>query len=325
MQLRIGILTLLVAALAFGGLVGAALLDWPGATLRADDAALARVALPGFAGRIATVSVRTPQGTIVPVVVEQGRIWPLRRIASAERLTVTVTVRRPGWAGWLVGASAAHSFVIRTPEARLRGTWLQVPSGGAVNVSYDAPVRLVSLGGKPARSLGRLQTVVATGLVASGSHSAGTILVAAAARTWEQLPPPVRVTWFPALADPQVLSEPRPGSPLAPDGQLTLVFSSPVSEVLGGVRPQLSPPTPGRWRLLDAHTLSFKPSGSGFGLGVEVSASLSRPVILAGRPGSALTRTLSWQVPAGSTLRLQQLLAQLGYLPLDWSPGGAPA
>ncbi len=29
---------------------------------------------------------------------------------------------------------------------------------------------------------------------------------------------------------------------------------------------------------------------------------------------------LRWQVPEGATLRLQQLLAQLGYLPLDWHP-----
>jgi hypothetical protein len=35
------------------------------------------------------------------------------------------------------------------------------------------------------------------------------------------------------------------------------------------------------------------------------------------------TRTIDWTVPPGSTLRLQQLLAQGGYLPLDWQPSGA--
>ena len=30
--------------------------------------------------------------------------------------------------------------------------------------------------------------------------------------------------------------------------------------------------------------------------------------------------SLSWSVPVGSTLRLQQLLSQLGYLPLTWTP-----
>src|SRR5581483_4688967 len=34
--------------------------------------------------------------------------------------------------------------------------------------------------------------------------------------------------------------------------------------------------------------------------------------------------TLAWPVAAGTTLRLQQLLAQLGYLPLRWHASGAP-
>ncbi len=42
--------------------------------------------------------------------------------------------------------------------------------------------------------------------------------------------------------------------------------------------------------------------------------------------GSALRTTsqIEWTVPAGSTLRLQQLLAEQGYLPVDWQPSGAP-
>ena len=44
-------------------------------------------------------------------------------------------------------------------------------------------------------------------------------------------------------------------------------------------------------------------------------------VHLAGR--SAAVRVLHWQVPEGSTLRLQQLLAELGYLPVSWQPKGA--
>ena len=41
---------------------------------------------------------------------------------------------------------------------------------------------------------------------------------------------------------------------------------------------------------------------------------------------SQTLRSLSWSVPVGSVARLQQLLAQLGYLPLEWHPtGGATA
>src|SRR5206468_3925219 len=41
------------------------------------------------------------------------------------------------------------------------------------------------------------------------------------------------------------------------------------------------------------------------------------------RDGSThATRTLDWTVPTGSTLRLQELLSQEGYLPFDWQPAG---
>jgi L,D-transpeptidase catalytic domain len=161
-------------------------------------------------------------------------------------------------------------------------------------------------------------------VVARGSDSAGTIEVAAAARSWEKLPAAVRVTWFPAQPYPQLLAEPSPAATLAPTGQLTLTFSDSVRDELGTGLPRLSPATPGRWQTLDAHTLAFQPSGLGFGLGEKVRVELPRGVHLAGQTGVGLTRTLQWQVPQGSTLRLQQLLAQLGYLPLDWQPTGDP-
>jgi peptidoglycan hydrolase-like protein with peptidoglycan-binding domain len=45
-----------------------------------------------------------------------------------------------------------------------------------------------------------------------------------------------------------------------------------------------------------------------------------------GSSGNGLhtTRRIGWTVPPGSILRLQQLLAQAGYLPLDWQSSGAP-
>ena len=320
---RIWAVTVVIAGLAFAAVVGVAFFDWPSPQLRPADVALARVVLPGFSGRVSAVSVRGADGTSFPVRIRVGRLWPAGKIPAGERLTVAVTVRRPGWASWLLGKKQVRRFSIRTPVAKLRGSWLQVPAGTEVKVSFSAPVSLVALGRKPAKGLARPSAVVSAGVVASGAHIAGAIEIAAVPRLWEQLPAPVRVSWFPALAEPQVLTEPRPGAPLAPDGRLTLTFSRPVAAILGSDRPRLSPEIPGRWQLRDAHTLIYRPDGDGFALGTDVSVSLSQPVIIAGRPAASATRTLQWQVPIGSTLRLQELLAQLGYLPLDWQPGVA--
>jgi hypothetical protein len=239
-------------------------------------------------------------------------------------LTVEVTVRRPSWAGWLVGRTERRTFTIETPRARLLGHWLQVKEGAPVTVAFDAPVSRVSLGSSAARSIAPA-AVVPVGVVASGSASAGAIAVSAVARSWERMPEPVRVSWFPERPYTQLLAEPAPGSALAPDRPVVLTFSGAVADVLGAQRPVLSPATPGRWKLLDAHTIAFQPTSPlGFGLGANVHVVLPRAAHLAGQTGAALTRTLAWQVPPGSTLRLQQLLAQLGYLPLDWQPTADP-
>jgi peptidoglycan hydrolase-like protein with peptidoglycan-binding domain len=94
--------------------------------------------------------------------------------------------------------------------------------------------------------------------------------------------------------------------------------------VLGSDRPKLTPSAPGRWRRADSHTLVFAPSGLGFPLEAHVALELPRPVAVT--DGHAVptktTRRIAWTVPGGSVLRLQQLLAQLGYLPVDWRPSG---
>ena len=45
-------------------------------------------------------------------------------------------------------------------------------------------------------------------------------------------------------------------------------------------------------------------------------------VVLVAATGTTTTKRIGWTVPPPSTLRLEQLLAQGGYLPLDWQPSG---
>ena len=324
MRARVWVLTAVVVVVVLAGLAVAAIFAWPHARLASSNDALARVVLPGFAGRVTTVEVSSAAGTQVPVKLQGAKLWPQVKLAAGERVTVALTVRRPGWAGWLVGHTQRRSFTIDTPSAHLLGRWLQVEAGAPVTVAYDAPVALVSLGGAPARTLPAPQAVVPLGVAARGSHLAGATKVAAAARSWELLPAPVQVSWFPARPYPQLLVAPKSGAKLAPAGQLTLTFSGTVADVRGAAHPRISPATPGHWRALDAHTLAFQPTGYGFGLGQKVSVELPLGVHLAGQSGAGLTRTLRWQVPQGSTLRLQQLLAQLGYLPLTWHASAGP-
>jgi L,D-transpeptidase catalytic domain/Putative peptidoglycan binding domain len=314
---RVWIRAAAAAALLAAGVVVAALLAWPRGAVGASRSGLAAVSLPGFAGEVGSLQVTDPAGNSLQVVLRHGTILPLVRVPPGERLTVTVSFRRPSWIGWLVGHSAEHTFTVVTPVAHLDSTLLRPKRGSAVTVRFDAPVSRVAVGGGKRRLLGAGQSVVSLGVTASGSASTGTTTVAAAARPWEKLQSPVRVSWFVAGPRAQVVAAPADAR-LAPGEALTLTFSQPVSDVLGSRRPQVVPATPGSWRLVDAHTLSFQPSGLGFGLGGTIHVRLPRHtfVTVGGHP-------LTWQVPAGSTLRLQEILARLHYLPLRWRGDGS--
>jgi hypothetical protein len=310
---RVSLLTALCVALVAAGAVVAALLAWPGVGVAASPSGLAGISLPGFSGHIEHIVVREGDGTPVPVVVRHGTVWPRIRLEAGERVTVTVDVERPGWAGWLVGRHERRTVTLVTPVPHIRSTLLQPRRGSAVTVSFAEPVSRVRIGHKARRRWNAGRSVVPLGVVASGSATAGTTTVAAAVRFWEKLSKPARVSWFVQGGGTSVVSEPAAGSRVSPRGTLTLTFAKPVAEVLGSRLPRLEPAFAGRWTQVDSHTLSFRPAGLGFGLGGTVTVRL---------PGASL----GWKVAPGSTLRLQELLARLGYLPVRWrSAGSSPS
>ena len=304
--MRTWIVMLFAVVLIVAGAAVAALLAWPAGAVAASGDGLAGVSLPGFAGKVEGVTVTGPAGKPLAVDLRHGTLWPRERLAPGTRLTVTVEIQRPSWIGWLVGGQVERTVTVVAPVPRIRSTLLRPRRGSIVTVRFDEPVARVSIGHGRGRRVGA-RSVVPLGVVASGEATAGTTTVAAAARPWEKLAKADRVSWFARGGRTQVVSEPVAGSRLSPRSTLTLSFARPVSAVLGSRLPRLEPAIPGHWTQLDSHTLSFRPVGFGFGLGATVHVQL---------PG----QSLAWHVPVGSTLRLQELLARLGYLPVRWRP-----
>jgi hypothetical protein len=95
-----------------------------------------------------------------------------------------------------------------------------------------------------------------------------------------------------------------------------LTFSQPVSAALGGALPRLHPVAAGSWHVTESHTIVFRPRGYGFGLDTPVTLALPSSVRIIGGQRGGSSSFANWTVPKGSVLRMQQILAQLGYLPL---------
>jgi len=318
---------LLVGVLLGAGVVVAAAaaiaFELSGVTVRADGIALARVHLGALAGTLSDVTVRDAHGAIVPTTVHDGAIVPRRHVAPGAALTVVARVRRPGFSGWALGATVSKRLIVRTPSAALRTRWTTLHEGAPLRVAFAAPVARIAYGTPGALRhvvLRHPQQVVTLGPRAA----AGSLVLAGAPRTWERLPAPSTVTWFPAGGATVAVASPPPGGRLGPLTPVRVAFSKPLS-ALRGARPAFAGPVAGSWRRADSHTLLFTPSGTGFGLGASVRLTLPAGVTLAGAAGGSAAAA-SWTVPPGSTLRLHELLAQLGYLPLSWTPAaGAQA
>ena len=313
-----------VIVVALAGLL-AAVLVLSGASLTADATALARLQMQPFAGRLVGAHAFGPDGRPIPLVLRRGRLTPRVQLPPGEAVSLEVVIQRPGWLAWALGGQRRERLKLQAPVARVSERWLTVPFGSAVRVRFDQRVSAVAAGAN-----GQLAFRPLTGghrsIELGRRAAAGSIEVAAAARSWERLGGPVSVSWFPPSSSPVLASSPAPGTRLTPGAPIRLTFSQPLTAVLGSARPELSPRTPGSWQQPDSHTLVFSPSGFGAGFATDLRLRLPRAVAIVGPAGRALrsTNRLGWSLPPGSLLRLQQLLAQAGYLPLDWRPSGQP-
>jgi lipoprotein-anchoring transpeptidase ErfK/SrfK len=121
-------------------------------------------------------------------------------------------------------------------------------------------------------------------------------------------------------------STPATGSPnVATNATISIRFSGPVR--LSKVTPTLSPAVAGKWVQKNATTLSYDLDSPFVPSTHETLTIPGGPSGLEGRDGVRLaaSTTVTFNVAAGDLLRIQQLLAQLDFLPLSFTHTGAAA
>jgi peptidoglycan hydrolase-like protein with peptidoglycan-binding domain len=309
----------LLAVVAAGALV----LVSARASLTADSTALAKIGLPLGGGTIQSVDVVTgPHSRQVPVELRGQQIYPKGLLAAHELVTIDVVVKRPGWIAWLAGSTQKLHLTVMTPSASLRQHYLTLRAGATLRLQFKQPISVISYG-TPGGALQRhVLASPQTDITLSRHADAGSMVVAAAPRAWERATPAL-VSWFPAGSAASAVANPAPGTQITPSTPITLTFSNSVSAALGSNLPPVSPNTAGTWHTLNSHTIEFQPEGYGYGLAATVSVALPKGVRLVGGQQGGSASTGTWTVPGGSTLRLQQMLALLGYLPLNFNYTGS--
>jgi len=106
------------------------------------------------------------------------------------------------------------------------------------------------------------------------------------------------------------------------DATVTVKYSVPLSA--HSPVPTLTPAVAGSWQQVDPTTMVFVASAPFVPSSTETVTVPAGATGILGAGGQTLAQgaTVRFTVAAGSTLRLQQLLAQLGYLPVGFTPAG---
>ncbi|HYA68408.1 MAG TPA: L,D-transpeptidase family protein [Acidimicrobiales bacterium] len=116
------------------------------------------------------------------------------------------------------------------------------------------------------------------------------------------------------------------GGAIAPDAALSLTFNAPLAP--DSPLPTVTPAVDGTWTRVTPSTIAFEPAAS---LPPGASVTLTVPGGKDGIQGVGVHENLAssvtdqFTVAPMSTLRVQELLAQLGYLPLTFTPISATA
>lgn len=112
------------------------------------------------------------------------------------------------------------------------------------------------------------------------------------------------------------------GAGVAWNAAVTVHFSTRLSSRT--VFPVISPPVTGSWGWTNSTTLSFRPVGNFVPYAKET---VSVPADTTSAQGVMLGHVVQshFTVAGASTLRLQELLAELGYLPVAFTPAGGAA
>jgi hypothetical protein len=252
-----------------------------------------------------------------PIVLDDraGVLWPSHVVAPGIRATVVVRVT--GVAG-IVGM--VQETVVTPPVPRLETRTVRVALGHRVAVRWAAPVADVHVeAGGPATHLSMPAETVDLGPVWTKAGQAGTWVLRVRPRPWEQSRPAGDVKWrtVPWLsATLTAVAAPTDATPT-----LELHWSQPLKTARVADW-RVGPGVRGHWERASSTLYLFH---------VETPLppeTLLRVVVTGGAKGphaeddSYLPHPLrlTWETPPGLSLRLQQWLAELGYLPVSWTP-----
>lgn len=324
---RIAIGAAVVVAAAGAGI---AYLELPRTSLSASELGIVRLEHQGIGERLVGLSAEA-NGRAIPVVDRRGRIIPRVPIAQGTTITVRATLAPPSWLRWLLGSRTHVTQTIVAPTARLLDP-VVISTHGSITGYFSTPVSTVRVTTPTSSQVIHLATPSRRLTVVSSASNlhAGVVTIAASPAPWESLAAPSQLTFFRAGSGSPIAIISPGTSGLTPSSPISITLSVPTATIFGVSNPTIAPtvegadPVSGTWSRPTPYTLVFTPSTPDFWPGETFTLHLPHAVTLASPSGTLgqTTDAVTLQGAPPSILRLQELLAQLGYLPMTFTPAG---
>lgn len=293
---------------------------WPKATVLASHSALASVAVQGHL----TKAVATGRnGKSIRLIAKNGQLWPVSTMNAGTAYTIHLTVAGPSWLPF--GSRHISKTIVTPQDPILANRAITVEPNQAFDLSLSSPasiLHIVTNQNSATIRASRPQLIYSIHSPGNAPGERGTLTVQTQARAWESVSTPKTLSWrTPNWL--KVSASPHSTASMGLHQPLVLTFSHPVARTQ--VTPTLSPQVKGKWVWKNSTTEEFIPQPSGWGYGPGQVVKVTIPGGVNGYHSTKgayfpNTITLSWSTAPGSTLRLQELLAKLGYLPLKWIP-----
>ena len=305
------------------GCIGLVLVARPRMSLAASRTALSTVVLHGWGVHIVAASVAEPAGPSDPLRVTGDALWPTRPLPSGRLVHVHVEVA--GLGGW----QRQRVFAVTTPATpRIVSRRLSVDVGHGPTATFTTAVAQVRVLPSGHVLNSRERTHVTLGPAVQVPNQHGTVALQVRARLWERWSPLRTVQWASVPWLSATASLATAGHPNFATAPLTVTFSAPVRRAQVA-HWTIAPAVAGAWHQVTNRTWQFQPTGRGWAPAATIHVSLpsdsSGPEAVDGASLARTSQSLTVQVAQGTTLRLQQWLAELGYLPVTWTSSSAPA
>lgn len=302
--------------------------EWPKASLIGSTGSLTKIKLTGIPQSIFHTSVFV-NGKDIPVTDTGGNIVPTVKVPVSTPALVTVYLDRPSWISWLIGKTETLTEHIVTPSATLLDPISVGPSNDPVSSYFSMPVKVVSVSSTAGTKVMILSSASSKVALNVDSGSAGSVNIAAIPEVWELLPTPSKLVYFRESSSATVGFFDENLASLSPMTPISLTLSKPIASVFGSAMPTLKPAIKGAllpkgtWTKTTPYSVVYTPTSPDFWPSEKFTLSLPSPIDLTSSGGGHLSSPTSSVAMVGSPpsiTRLQQLLAQLNYLPLSWAP-----